>query len=157
MGELTAGPTPAATAADRLEIERLLTDFAFLADRGDGEALGWLFLEQATLSVGGLTLLGPRQIAADCHRRFTDPHRKTRHLWTNFRIEHGDASVIVSSALQLTFEQSTPGSPAQLRVNDLHDEFRRNGAGRWRFARRVIERAMGLAVPLSPSGEPQQR
>jgi hypothetical protein len=56
-------------------------------------------------------------------------------------------------ALQLTFEQSTPALPVQLRVNDLHDEFRKDSGGRWRFARRRIERAMALAPPLSPTAE----
>jgi ketosteroid isomerase-like protein len=134
---------------DILAIERLLTDFASFADRGDGAALGDLFLEEAILTVGGGDLHGPRQIADDCRRRFSDPHRKTRHLWSNLRIERGDDQSITTSALQLTFEQSTPGLPAQLRVNDLHDEFRKDAAGRWRFARRRIERAMAMALPLS--------
>lgn len=134
---------------DVLAIERLLTDFASFADRGDGTALGELFLEQAILTVGGRDLHGPNQIADDCRRRFTDPHRKTRHLWTNLRVEQADDAFIAATALQLTFEQSTPGLPVQLRVNDLHDEFRKNAGGHWRFARRRIERAMALAVPLS--------
>lgn len=132
---------------DVLMIERLLTDFAFFADRGDGAALGDLFLEDAILIVGGRDLQGPRQIAEDCHRRFEDPHRKTRHLWANLRVDRSDAESIGSSALQLTFEQSTPGLPVLLRVNDLHDEFRKDAAGHWRFARRRIERAMCLALP----------
>jgi len=138
---------------DVLAIELLLTDFASYADSGDGAALGALFLEEAILTVGGRDLHGPPQIADDCRRRFTDPHRKTRHLWTNLRVEHGDDACIATTALQLTFEQSTPGLPVQLRVNDLHDEFRKDAGGRWRFARRRIERAMGLALPLSPTAK----
>ena len=134
---------------DILAIERLLTDFASFADRGDGVALGDLFLGEAILTVGGGDLHGPGQIADDCRRRFTDPHRKTRHLWTNLRIERGDDQSITTSALQLTFEQSTPGLPTQLRVNDLHDEFRKDAGGRWRFSRRRIERAMAVVLPLS--------
>jgi ketosteroid isomerase-like protein len=138
---------------DVLAIERLLTDFASFADGGDGDALGDLFLEDAVLTVGGHDLLGPRGIAEDCRRRFDDPHRKTRHLWTNLRVERGGEESIVTSALQLTFEQSTPGLPVQLRVNDLHDEFRKDSGGRWRFARRRIERAMALALPPSPTAK----
>jgi len=138
---------------DVLAVERLLTDFAWFADRGDGAALGDLFLAEAILTVGGRDLRGPRQIAEDCRRRFTDPHRKTRHLWTNLRVEQGDDGSIVACALQLTFEQSTPGLPVQLRVNDLHDEFRKDGGGRWRFASRRIERAMGLALQTVQSAQ----
>lgn len=138
---------------DILAIERLLTDFASFADRGDGAALGDLFLEEAVLTVGGRDLHGPDQIADDCRRRFTDPHRKTRHLWTNLRVERADDALIAATASQLTFEQSTPGLPVQLRINDLHDEFRKDTGGRWRFARRRIERAMALALPLSPTAK----
>lgn len=133
---------------DVLAVERLLTDFASFADRGDCAALGELFLEGAILTVGGHDLHGPTQIADDCRRRFTDPHRRTRHLWTNLHVERADEAFIAATALQLTFEQSTPGLPVQLRVNDLYDEFRKDTRGHWRFARRRIERAMALALPL---------
>lgn len=139
---------------DRQSIEQLLSQFAWHADRGEGEALGALFLPEGVLEVGGNTLHGPAQIAADNQRRFTDPHRKTRHLWTNLRFERLEPQLIVTTALQLTFEQSTPGLPAQLRVNDLFDEFRRNTGDQWRFARRRIARAMGLVLPLAP--DPQR-
>jgi hypothetical protein len=130
-------------------IEQLLSQFAWHADRGEGEALGALFLANGVLEVGGSILHGPAQIAADNQRRFTDPHRKTRHLWTNLRIEREEPQhLIVTTALQLTFEQSTPGLPAQLRVNDLYDEFRMNAEGHWRFAHRRIARAIGLTLPI---------
>ncbi|MGH6681204.1 MAG: nuclear transport factor 2 family protein, partial [Bradyrhizobium sp.] len=88
------------SATALLEIEQLLTAFAYFADRGDGEALGELFLEEATLNVAGLNMMGPQEIAADCRRRFADPHRKTRHVWSNMRIESADESVIATSAIQ---------------------------------------------------------
>jgi SnoaL-like domain len=144
------GPECSLLAEDRQAVEQLLSHFAWHADRGEGEALGGLFLEDGVLEVGGSTLRGPQQIAADNTRRFADPHRRTRHLWSNLRIEHAQPERIVSTALQLTFEQSTPGDPAQLRVNDLHDEFRRNSAGLWRFAHRRIVRAMGMALSVTP-------
>ena len=68
---------------DRLTIERLLTDFAWFADRGDGESLGQLFTADGALFVSGLELKGREQIAADCYRRASNPDRKTRHLWSN--------------------------------------------------------------------------
>ncbi|HTV80098.1 MAG TPA: nuclear transport factor 2 family protein [Steroidobacteraceae bacterium] len=137
---------------DRQAIEDLLSRFAWHADRGEGAALGALFLEDGVLEVGGSRLQGPAQIGADCQRRFTDPHRKTRHLWTNLRIERADPHHIVTGALQLTFEQSTPGLPAQLRVNDLFDEFQRDAAGHWRFAQRRIVRALGMTLAVAPLG-----
>jgi hypothetical protein len=139
---------------DRQAIEDLLSRFAWHADRGEGESLGALFLEDGVLEVGGSRLQGPAQIGADCQRRFTDPHRKTRHLWTNLHIERTDPHSVVTVALQLTFEQSTPGLPAQLRVNDLFDEFRRDAGGHWRFANRRIVRALGLTLTVAPDRKP---
>jgi hypothetical protein len=47
----------------------------------------------------------------------------------------------------MTFEQSAPDIPTQLRVNDLFDEFRRDADKRWRIARRTIKREIALALP----------
>jgi uncharacterized protein (TIGR02246 family) len=133
--------------SDQLVIEQLLSDFAWFADRGDGEALARLFLPDAILIVGGTELVGRQRIADDCFRRFNDPHRKTRHVWSNLRIEHSGADSVTTTAVQMTFEQSAPDIPTQLRVNDLFDEFRRDADKRWRIARRTIKREIALALP----------
>jgi ketosteroid isomerase-like protein len=132
--------------SDQLMIERLLSDFAWFADRGDATALSELFIPDGVLLVSGNALRGRVQIAEDCIRRFLDPNRRTRHFWSNLRIDRMDGDTAASFAIQLTFEQSGAGQPTQLRVNDLVDEFQRDSSGSWKIARRVIERKMALSI-----------
>jgi ketosteroid isomerase-like protein len=127
-------------------IERLLSDFAWFADRGDGTSLSQLFIPDGVLLVSGNELRGRARIAEDCARRFLNPNRKTRHVWSNLRIDRMDGDTAGSFAIQLTFEQSGDGQPTHLRVNDLIDEFQRDANGSWKIARRVIDRKMALSI-----------
>jgi len=135
------------TNFDQQAIERLLGDFAWHADRGEGVALAALFLPDAVLTVGGNDLRGRDAIAADCHRRFENPGRKTRHIWSNLRLERIEGGTIMTTAIQMTFEQYDPEKPAHLRLNDLFDSFRKDESGAWRFASRLIKREMALSIP----------
>lgn len=132
--------------SDWRALEGLLTDFAWHADRGEGDALAALFLPDAVLIVGGQEHHGTEQIAADCHRRASDPTRKVRHVWSNLKIVAEEDGQLRTGAVQLTFEQSAKQPGTQLRVNDLHDRFAKGADGRWRFAARTIARAMGLEI-----------
>jgi SnoaL-like domain len=130
---------------DWTAIERLLSDFAWHADRGDGAALAELFLPEAVLVVGGVKLEGHSQIGEDCRRRALDPRRKTRHVWSNLRLNAEADGTVAGTAVQMTFEQT--GSVAtQLRINDLIDRYQRDAAGTWRFKSRIIERQMALEL-----------
>lgn len=131
---------------DRLSIERLLTDFAWFADRGEGDALSGLFAHDGVLFVSGMELKGREQIAADCHRRASNPDRKTRHFWSNLRIGEISGNTATSFAIQITLEQTGTGMPTQVRVNDLIDEFSRDEAGAWKISRRVIDRKMAFSI-----------
>jgi hypothetical protein len=130
--------------ADIFAIERLLSDFAWHADRGDGTSLSELFVPDGILRIGALELKGQLQIAEDCRRRFLQPGRKTRHVWSNLRVELTDTDEATTFAVQLTFEQSGAGSATQCRVSDLLDKFQKNSQGVWRFASRVIKRELTL-------------
>jgi uncharacterized protein (TIGR02246 family) len=132
--------------SDQLMIERLLSDFAWFADRGDGASMSRLFIPDGVLLVSGNELRGREQIAEDCIRRFLDPKRKTRHVWSNLRIDRMDGDSAASFAIQLTFEQSGDGQPTQVRVNDLVDEFQRDSSGAWKISRRVIDRKMAMSI-----------
>lgn len=128
------------------DIERLLSDFAWYADRGCGAEMAALFLPDGVLRVGGQDLAGRDAIASDCYRRAEDAARKTRHVWSNLRIESQANGCVHGTAIQLTFEMRGPDAPAHLRVNDVIDEFRRDAEGNWRFARRAIERQAALVL-----------
>ncbi|MCR6480495.1 nuclear transport factor 2 family protein [Variovorax sp. ZS18.2.2] len=139
-------PTHQLPTADQAAIERLLTDFAWHADRGDGSALGELFSPDGTLHVGGLDLNGQQAIADDCLRRAARPGRRTRHVWSNLRIERALPAHIVATAVQVTYEQPGEGQAMQVRVNDMADTFVKDSDGRWRFASRRVERALAFAT-----------
>jgi uncharacterized protein (TIGR02246 family) len=132
--------------SDQLMIERLLSDFAWFADRGDGASLCELFMPDGVLKVSGNELRGRVQISEDCIARFRTAQRKTRHVWSNLRIDRIDGDTAASFAIQLTFEQNGAGQATQLRVNDLVDEFQRDASGAWKIIRRVIERQMALTI-----------
>jgi uncharacterized protein (TIGR02246 family) len=132
--------------SDRSMIERLLSDFAWFADRGDGTSMSQLFIPDGVLLVSGNELRGRAQIAEDCVRRSLIPNRKTRHVWSNLRIDRMDDNTAASFAIQLTFEQTGAGQPTQVRVNDLLDEFQKDSSGSWKIARRVIDRQMALSI-----------
>jgi len=127
-------------------IERLLSDFAWHADRAEGDALSRLFTSSGTLQVGGQELVGRQAIADDCHRRALNPQRKVRHVWSNLRVDRVDANRVSTTAIQLTFEQWAADTPANVRVNDLFDTFVQETDGGWRFATRVIQREIALAI-----------
>jgi hypothetical protein len=129
-----------------LEVQNLLTGFAWHADRGDGKGLAALFLPDAVLNVGGVDIRGSDEIGADCHRRFQKGPRKTRHVWSNLRIEKISNEEVITVAVQMTFEQTTPELPTQLRLNDVFDTFRRDSNGALRFARRLIKREMAVSI-----------
>jgi uncharacterized protein (TIGR02246 family) len=137
-----------AAASDLEEIRALLSDFAWFADRGDGESLSRLFLPEACLQVGGQEHVGRQQIGDDCERRAAVRGRRTRHLWTNLRVLRNEGGQLATALLQMTFEQveQAEQTTQELRVNDVFDTFERDAQGRWRFASRRIERAMGIAL-----------
>jgi hypothetical protein len=130
---------------DLTRIERLLSDFAWHADRGDGASLAQLFLPDAVLVVGGARLAGRAEIAEDCRRRALAPGRKTRHVWSNLRLDPQTDGTVSATAIQLTFEQ-TDAAATRVRINDLTDRYQRDAAGTWRFMSRIIERQMALEL-----------
>lgn len=134
--------------ADLAAIQRLLSDFTWAVDRGLATELAELFLPTATLTVNGLQLVGHEAIAQDCRRRFETPDRKTRHVWSNLRIDALPGGACAGTAVQMTFETAGAGKPASLRVNDVTDRFERDARNRWRFSSRTIERQMTMALPV---------
>ncbi len=132
--------------SDTRAVERLLSDFAWNADRGDGDGLGALFAPEATLIVGGQQLAGRAAIAADCHRRASQPGRKVRHIWSNLRLDGDPTRALSATAVQMTFEQMEGQQGTQLRINDLFDTFVRDAEGKLRFASREIRREMSLEL-----------
>jgi uncharacterized protein (TIGR02246 family) len=125
-------------------IERLLSDFAWYADHGEGESMARLFVPDGVLHVGGTTLNGRDAIALDCERRHAQPGRKTRHLWSNLRVDAVDANRSQSTAVQITFEYRATDGSLQVRVNDVFDRMRRDENGGWLIEERIIQREIAF-------------
>jgi hypothetical protein len=125
-------------------IERLLSDFAWCADRGDGESMGRLFVPDGVLRVGGAILGGRDAIAHDCARRHAEPGRKTRHLWSNLRVDAVDANRSQSTAVQITFEQRASDGSLQVRVNDVFGTAKPVEDGGWLIEERIIQREIAF-------------
>lgn len=132
------------TDVDIRAIERLLSDFAWCADRGDGESMSRLFVPDGVLHVGGTILSGREAIARDCERRHAEPGRKTRHLWSNLRVDTLDAHHSQSTAVQITFEHRASDGSLQVRVNDVFDRLRRAEHGGWLIEERTIQRQIAF-------------
>ena len=132
--------------SDLASIERLFSDFAWCADRGDGAGLARLFVADGVLHVGGHEFTGRASIADDCETRARIPGRKTRHVWSNLRIERHDEGSASLTAVQLTFEQRGDTAHAELRISDLHDDVCKDSDGAWKFRRRSIQRQMSLEM-----------
>ena len=125
---------------DLRSVEALLTAFGRCADARDGDSLAALFLAEGTMTMGPHTVTGRAAIATFSNDRYADPARRTRHVWSNLFVEQSTDGSLLSRSIQQTFDQSAAEAPAQLRVSDLEDTFRRDAAGQWRFASRVIRR-----------------
>ncbi|MGF6243673.1 MULTISPECIES: nuclear transport factor 2 family protein [Paraburkholderia] len=134
------------TAFDLASIERLLSDFAWCADRGDGAGLAQLFVADGVLHLGEREFVGRAAIARDCEVRASTPGRKTRHVWSNLRVVRREEASASLTAVQLTFEQRGDDVPAELRISDLRDDVCKDADGAWRFSRRVIQRQMTLPM-----------
>lgn len=126
---------------DVLAIQRLLSDFAWHADGGDAPRLAQLFTTDGELHVAGQVLQGRAEIAADCAARVAAPGRKTRHTWSNLRVEPLTADRVEATAIQVTYEQRE-GAQTEVRINDLADVLHREADGQWRFRQRVVSRQM---------------
>ncbi|WP_454674932.1 nuclear transport factor 2 family protein [Achromobacter pestifer] len=140
-------------AESRIAIEGLLSEFAWNADRGLGDALGGLFLEHGRLTVNDVVLSGAEEIARDCETRFTRPGRKTRHVWSNWRLERIDEVGVHGTLVQLTIESCAMTGGTQCRVNDIDDIYRQDDARQWRFVSRRIVREISFDTSRADQGE----
>jgi len=132
---------------DLAAIHRLLSDFAWAADRGLADELSALFFADGTLRVNDQEFRGRSAIADDCRRRAEIAHRRTRHVWSNLRVDTREDGACDATLVQLTYESLGADQPLKLRVNDVRDRLERGADGRWRFRSRVIERQMALLMP----------
>jgi len=132
----------AVTLLDEQAVAHLFSEFSRCVDEGDAGGLSALFTSDGVLRVGDMEIRGQAAIGHDLVERARPPGRITRHIWSNLRILSKNGQSMQTAALQLTFEQSGPDKPTQLRISDLFDHLQREHDGKLRFVSRIIDRKM---------------
>ena len=132
-----------ARVADRLEIEALVTEFAYRIDHGPSDCVAELFAPQGWYGrEGGSRSAGRDAIrSAYARRREGSPARLSRHLFTNLRVAFGgeDDAEGVSTLLLIAGDGTAP-LPAELTlVQDYVDRYVRID-GSWLFLSRETRR-----------------
>lgn len=144
----------------RLDIEELNAAFMHHLDHGEIDALVALFTEEAVYTHGERRSVGHAQIRRLFENRASAGVRTVRHLGSGLRIHIDGPDRARGSSVCLTFAHDGPApaphATAHL-VADFIDSYERDAGGRWRIARRHIERifvAPGNPGPvgLGPQG-----
>lgn len=128
-------PSPGVVA----ELQNLVQAYALFADCGRGDDLADLFTEDAAwdgTELGYGSAQGPAAIAATVLEHY-DPARPMIHLpGPPLLVELSDERA--SGVCWCLATRSTGGAPSPLIFFYYDDEFRRDGASQWRFARRTL-------------------
>lgn len=125
--------------ADRVAIEQLTIEYAYLLDHGRAAELAALFTPDAVFETLEARAVGRAAIAAYYARRAADP-RTTRHISTNLRLvfETPDRATGTRTILYFRGDGAGPPFPAKPgAVGEYSEIFERGRDGKWRFASRV--------------------
>lgn len=153
-------PSLSGELADRVEIERLVIEFSYLLDHGQGDRVANLFAPDAVFENPGtgLRAVGRGAIAEYYARRARDP-RTTRHVSTNLhlRFETPDRAIGTRLITYYRGDGSGPPFPAEPgSVGEYKEIFVRTPDGKWRFAFRRNElmfRSSALSCVTSEASE----
>lgn len=126
--------------ADRVAIEQLVIEYAYLLDNGRANELAALFTPDGVLDIHnlGLRAVGREAIAEYYARRAAAP-RTTRHISTNLRLVFETPERASGTRLILYYRGDGPTPPFPAKpgsVGEYVEVFQRGADGRWRFASR---------------------
>lgn len=138
------------------DVMTLLSDYCGHADGGNLGALCQLFEPEGKLTVGDAEHRGPAAIAAFLAARL-GPDRRTRHLWSNLRVERTSIDSLRCTSTQITFEEPAHAGTSTIRVSDVTDVLHRDGAGPWRFHERTLRRVFSMDAARTEQGAPNAR
>jgi ketosteroid isomerase-like protein len=127
----------------RLAIEDLNTDFCHYLDHDQIDLLVDLFTPDAHYSHGSRVTVGTIQIRELFESRLARGIRTARHMYSGLKVEFASGERASGRSVCMTFARDA-APPIQLAtphlVADFSDEYVRQSDGRWRIARRHIER-----------------
>ncbi len=149
---------------DASEIQALITEHAWVLDRGDVRDLPRLYTDDGVLLGLEEPLHGRPAIAQWAERRATLTGRRSRHVHTNVRLVTAGGAEARGTMVTLLYrhEGDGLGSTVPLSVSDYDDSYRRVD-GQWLIARREMRRAFvdparvppeaAVPTPLTPSAQ----
>jgi SnoaL-like domain len=139
--ESSASSGQLVSAADHVELSRLVVEHAWRADNGRADTIHELYVDDGVLDVG--TALHGRQAIREWGRQLVaaQPWRSIRHVCGNMRFVATGANSAEGTTILTVFMVAGPGPATTLpfSVGEDHDRFVRTAQG-WKFAsRRWVE------------------
>lgn len=123
---------------DRLAIEQLVTEYAWLLDHRCWDDVAGLFVEDAVLFIRGREIVGKEGLAEWAEYRAQKKSRRTQHQMTLLRLEQAEPDVVTGTAALVLHVAKTGGSGTYVDlVGEYEDEYKRTADG-WRFRRRRL-------------------
>jgi 3-phenylpropionate/cinnamic acid dioxygenase small subunit len=129
---------PDLPSEDRLAIEALVTEYAWLLDHRRWQEVAALCTEDAVLKIRGREIVGRDGLAEWAEYRAQKGSRRTQHQMTLLRLELVDADVARGTAALVLHVAKTGASGTYVDlVGEYQDEYVRTPGG-WRFRRRTL-------------------
>jgi 3-phenylpropionate/cinnamic acid dioxygenase small subunit len=129
---------PQLEIADRLAIEALVTEYAWLLDHRRWQDVASLCTDDAVLKIRGREIVGQDGLAEWADYRAQKGSRRTQHQMSLLRLEAVDHDVVRGTAALVLHVAKTGGSGTYVDlVGEYKDEYVRTPDG-WRFRRRTL-------------------
>jgi ketosteroid isomerase-like protein len=123
---------------DRLAIEALVTEYAWLLDHRRWHDVAGLCTEDAVLFIRGREIVGKAGLAEWAEYRAQKKSRRTQHQMTLLRLEQVEPDVVTGTAALVLHVAKTGASGTYVDlVGEYQDEYARTADG-WRFRRRRL-------------------
>ncbi len=123
---------------DRLAIEALVVEYAWLLDHRRWDDVASLMTDDVVLNIRGREIVGPQGMTEWADYRRQKESRRTQHQMTLVRLEPVDPDLVKGTAALVLHVVKTGGSDTYVDlVGEYRDEYARTPDG-WRFRRRTL-------------------
>jgi 3-phenylpropionate/cinnamic acid dioxygenase small subunit len=123
---------------DRLAIEALVTEYAWLLDHRRWDEVANLMTDDVVLKIRGREIVGQQGMTEWAEYRAQKQSRRTQHQMTLMRLQPVDADVVRGTAALVLHVAKMESSDTYVDlVGEYQDEYVRTPGG-WRFRRRTL-------------------
>jgi 3-phenylpropionate/cinnamic acid dioxygenase small subunit len=123
---------------DRLAIQALVTEYAWLLDHRCWDDVPKLMTDDVVLKIRGREIVGHDGVLDWAEARAQKKSRRTQHQMTLLRLEPVDADLVKGTAALVLHVAKMGGSDTYVDlVGEYQDEYVRTPDG-WRFRRRTL-------------------